>query len=211
MDQDMDDSSSPALRRRIIEDATRLFGEIGYAKTSMRALAGAAGCSKAAVYYHFGSKETLFCEAVRIQSERHGELIRMDQTTAGSLRERLVVAMKNVFDIARAHPQSLLLFYRSILSADAGQPEIDPAHSQDTLVEFVRVLLQEALDAGEIWADVDVEDATRALCGIVDRRCRLLLFEGVPIPDDCPARLADMFLNGVSSRPSCHRATRHPH
>jgi AcrR family transcriptional regulator len=45
-----------------VETAIRLFGEAGYEKTTMRAIASAAGLSVGNAYYYFPSKEALVTE-----------------------------------------------------------------------------------------------------------------------------------------------------
>jgi AcrR family transcriptional regulator len=50
---------------RILESAAALFGARGYERTSVTAIAKRAGVSHAAVFWHFGDKETLFEEAFR--------------------------------------------------------------------------------------------------------------------------------------------------
>ncbi|MDH6222489.1 AcrR family transcriptional regulator [Streptomyces pseudovenezuelae] len=52
-------SASAGTKKRILDVAERLFGERGYAATSLRAVTVAAGANVAAVNYHFGSKEGL--------------------------------------------------------------------------------------------------------------------------------------------------------
>jgi AcrR family transcriptional regulator len=52
-----------ATRRAILETATRLFAEHGYAAVSIDAVLEACGISRGALYHHFASKEALF-EAV---------------------------------------------------------------------------------------------------------------------------------------------------
>jgi AcrR family transcriptional regulator len=54
---------SGATIGELIDAARRLFGEAGYAPTSIETIADAAGVTKGAVYHHFGSKDGLF-EAV---------------------------------------------------------------------------------------------------------------------------------------------------
>jgi AcrR family transcriptional regulator len=49
-------------RRLIVDTAVRLFGELGYEKTTMRAIASAAGVSVGNAYYYFPSKESLVQE-----------------------------------------------------------------------------------------------------------------------------------------------------
>jgi len=46
-------------KERLLAAAERLFGEEGFARTSLRAITLAAGVNVAAVHYHFGSKEAL--------------------------------------------------------------------------------------------------------------------------------------------------------
>ncbi|MBK5004070.1 TetR/AcrR family transcriptional regulator [Pseudomonas sp. S32] len=53
-----------AKREAILEAAKALFLSLGYASTSMDAVAAAAGVSKLTVYSHFTDKQTLFTSAV---------------------------------------------------------------------------------------------------------------------------------------------------
>ena len=51
-------------KERILNTAERLFGEHGFAGTSLRAIAKNAGVNLAAIHYHFGSKEALLLAAL---------------------------------------------------------------------------------------------------------------------------------------------------
>jgi AcrR family transcriptional regulator len=53
----------PDRRAELIEKASRLFGERGYTKTSMRDISAAFGILHGSLYHHFGSKEELYLEA----------------------------------------------------------------------------------------------------------------------------------------------------
>lgn len=50
----------PLTRKQILDAALRLFSEKGFARTSVRDIAQAAGITDAAIYYHFASKRDLF-------------------------------------------------------------------------------------------------------------------------------------------------------
>jgi AcrR family transcriptional regulator len=52
--------------RRILESARKLFAELGFERTTIRAVAGAAEVDPALVMQYFGSKQGLFSEAVRV-------------------------------------------------------------------------------------------------------------------------------------------------
>ncbi len=51
-------------RQKILDMAERLFGEFGYADTSLRRIIAEAGVNLAAIHYHFGSKQGLLDQAI---------------------------------------------------------------------------------------------------------------------------------------------------
>jgi AcrR family transcriptional regulator len=63
-----DDAPADARRtdthERILDVALRLFAERGFAGTSIRDIADELGVTKAALYYHFASKDAIFAELV---------------------------------------------------------------------------------------------------------------------------------------------------
>jgi AcrR family transcriptional regulator len=78
-----------ATRASIAASARELFTENGYAGTSVRAIAAAAGIDAALVIRYFGSKESLFLETVKFPSF-------LEQAFDGpreSLGERIVAAV----------------------------------------------------------------------------------------------------------------------
>jgi AcrR family transcriptional regulator len=50
----------PLTRKQILDASLKLFSEKGFARTSVRDIAQAAGITDAAIYYHFASKRDLF-------------------------------------------------------------------------------------------------------------------------------------------------------
>jgi AcrR family transcriptional regulator len=56
---DAPESGGPEGRLRILDEAAALFLRRGYAATSLRGIAAAAGMKAGSVYYHFASKEAL--------------------------------------------------------------------------------------------------------------------------------------------------------
>lgn len=76
--------SQPGTKERILDAAEALFGESGFAATSLRALTGRAGVNLAAVHYHFGSKEALLAAVLErrvepINRERLRRLAELEQ------------------------------------------------------------------------------------------------------------------------------------
>src|SRR5919109_3930238 len=56
----MESEDAGGTRARILQVALQLFTEQGYDKTSLREIAERLGVTKAALYYHFKSKEDIF-------------------------------------------------------------------------------------------------------------------------------------------------------
>nr|BFE62209.1 TetR/AcrR family transcriptional regulator [Dactylosporangium thailandense] len=54
---------------RILEAAGRMFADLGYERTTIRAIASAAGVDGGLVMHYFGSKEALFAKVARFSSE----------------------------------------------------------------------------------------------------------------------------------------------
>ncbi|MBP1751662.1 MAG: transcriptional regulator, TetR family [Geobacteraceae bacterium] len=61
---------SAETRLRLLETATQVFAEHGYATTTIRMICGRAKVNVAAVNYHFGSKEHLYREVLRYARQR---------------------------------------------------------------------------------------------------------------------------------------------
>lgn len=57
-------------RVRLLDAAELLFADRGFADTSIRQLTAKAACNLAAVNYHFGSKDELYCELFRRRFRR---------------------------------------------------------------------------------------------------------------------------------------------
>jgi len=62
-------SKNELKRKQILEAATQLFTEQGYASVSMDLIARTADVSKQTVYSHFGSKDDLFSSAIEQKCE----------------------------------------------------------------------------------------------------------------------------------------------
>jgi len=61
---------SEATRAALLDEATTLFAERGYAGTSLEDVASASQVTRGAVYHHFASKQALFEAVLDLQEER---------------------------------------------------------------------------------------------------------------------------------------------
>jgi AcrR family transcriptional regulator len=103
----------PSRRRQIIEAATKAFSRDGYVEARIEDIARAAGVAPTAIYYHFGSKEELFTQALRSAMAGFSERIfqaRPDFEAPNVEGLRKVLAAG--WDFWRTHPDEARLVAR---------------------------------------------------------------------------------------------------
>lgn len=89
----------------IFREAARLFSEKGYERTSMRAIAAAAGVSKPAIYYYFNNKEALF-EAMLEEAISHiSDTMETVRTSELSAVDKLTIIATHRFELYNQHPE----------------------------------------------------------------------------------------------------------
>jgi len=83
------DPADPSTRARILREAATLFRTRGFASTTMRNIAAAAGLTPGALYWHFPSKEAiLYNIIVALSDEWHAEIAEVAK--APTPRERVL-------------------------------------------------------------------------------------------------------------------------
>lgn len=89
-------SAADDTRQRILDEATALFTERGYADTSIRDISERLGMTKGALYYHFTSKDELLQAIV---APLLGALRAFvdDVRTAGTVRAELIYRLVDLF------------------------------------------------------------------------------------------------------------------
>ena len=115
-------AKAPAVDiEQVLYTAAELFAERGYNGVSTREIAKACGCRLPSIYYHFGSKETLYAEAFANRLEDTIDDIndRIDVTAHPEQKMRQMVAA--FFDLLSKDSCLLLLVQRDI--AEASVPE----------------------------------------------------------------------------------------
>jgi AcrR family transcriptional regulator len=134
----MTDDARPT-RQRIIAEAMRLFGEQGYAATTIAQIEAAAGLSpgSGSLYRHFPSKQALLAEGVRQQIAAGEELLSFISDPASfatfGLLERLVVIARAGLRRLDQERDLTWLLVRDLarfpdLLAEMAQEEIEPVY-----------------------------------------------------------------------------------
>jgi AcrR family transcriptional regulator len=120
----MSSRTSSTTRERIIDAAMRLFGERGYAATSIAKIEAAAGLTPGAggLYHHFDSKEAVLAAGIERQLSRLDALraIRRVLTPLGDVRAELTLIARYI--LAELDSESDLL--RILASEARSRPQL---------------------------------------------------------------------------------------
>lgn len=92
---------SAATRRALVEVATELFTEQGYAATSLDSIVAGADVTKGALYHHFGGKQALFEDVFAAVEHDAGERIRAQLADAGGPWDQALAGLRAFLDVVR--------------------------------------------------------------------------------------------------------------
>jgi AcrR family transcriptional regulator len=90
---------------RILSTALDLFALKGYDATSVREICEAAGITKPTLYHFFGSKDGVFQALLRSGFLQYRGMVDTALATPGTLRHRVKVLARSVFESARTQPR----------------------------------------------------------------------------------------------------------
>lgn len=153
-------SDGDDTRARLLQAALRLFSENGFARTSVRAIAVAAGTNVAAIGYHFGDKAQLYTATFYEPFGSGSDLIEVFAAPGLSLQ------------------QALQHYFTGLL---------EPLKHDDLVRQATRLHVRELLEPTHVWPELIERECkaphmalARLLCGHMD----------VPDIDDDMHRLA---------------------
>jgi len=156
-----------SLRARLCEEATRLFAQRGFAGTSTRDIVEACGCTKPALYYHFPSKEKLFCAVVEHHAARIGQLLSNTLAGDGSVRARLRGGVDDLIDYCADAPLVLQLMQRIEVSPEDTAPSVNICESRAKHLKMLSELVAIGMKSGELRAELLPDEVALAVAGII--------------------------------------------
>jgi len=177
-------------RERVLEAAKAVFSA-GGAEASLEAVARHAGVGIGTLYRHFPTREALYEAVYRREVEQLGDLADTlkDEKPVEALRRWIA---SNIEFVATKKGMATALAV-----AAHGLPHLQSL-SFERLTQAIGVLLDRAVKAGEIRADVSPEDLLRTLVGM----CYL---HDQPGWQSTVVRLMDVFVDGLRVRPEAPR------
>jgi TetR/AcrR family transcriptional regulator, cholesterol catabolism regulator len=198
-------SKSERTRERILDAAAAAFRERGFAATRLSDIAERADLQTPSLYYHFSSKEELIEEVLALSVTRTFEHVkrRVAEVEGGDRLDRLRAAIE-------AHVEMVLItgsYATANLRLYGQMPEDIRRRLQRTQRQVGRYwnqLLQDAADAGEIRADLDLSAVRMLMLGALNWTAEWYR-AGRLSPQQLAQHATVILLDGIATRTS----TRH--
>jgi AcrR family transcriptional regulator len=173
-------AGSSDTRDRILTSARELFARNGIDRTSIRAVAAAAGVDAALVHHYFGTKQQLFAAAIHLPIDPMTVLVPMRETPIEELGLRLPSVLLPIWDSELG--AGLIATLRALLTGT----EVSLARSflQEVVVQEVGSRVDNPPGTGKIRAQF----VASQLMGVVMARYILELEPFSSLPADQIAR-----------------------
>lgn len=178
--------------RAILDAAGTLLAERGLSAMSIEEVAARAGVAKTTIYRRWPSKGLLALDAFMIMFRSL-----QPPVDSGSLREDLLSALHAWVRAVRTTPAGRLL--ASLIAEAQHDAELHAAW-RDRVLEPLRaqhrIMLQHAMDRGEVPAALDAEVVLDMFFGAAEHR---LLLGHLPMTESFITSVVDVILNGISA------------
>ncbi|WP_181725361.1 TetR/AcrR family transcriptional regulator [Nocardia gipuzkoensis] len=134
-------------REAILAAARARFADVGFDKTSVRAVATDAGVDPALVHHYFGTKQQLFAAVVELPVDPEATLRIIEAAPLDELGETIIRAVVGVWD-SPAGP-GVVALVRSIL-AGTDDPSLARTFVLEVVLERVRLRIATPEDDGRV-------------------------------------------------------------
>ena len=199
----------PATRQRIVDAASSVFAEKGFAGARVDEIARRAKVNKALLYYHVGNKQALYTAVLTKNFDRVESTVVEASRSGGSSRDRLGRIISAVAGVLKQVPDHPRIVLREFAAAGTNlEPDVLVRIAK--ILETVRGVLADGVRNGEfrstdpVLTHVTLVGASLLLNAVTPLRDRLAEIGpavGLPEEDvDTGAFLTDLLLHGIATR-----------
>jgi AcrR family transcriptional regulator len=195
------ENGTEETQQRILETAFEVFAQQGYARTTTRSLATAAGVNEVTLFRHFGNKKNLFSAVV----EKFGGAAvasELEAKITGNYRKDLLAIGKNLKEIMFERKDVMRLV---ICEADHF-PEIQEVMAQNPhqLRQMLAGYFRQRIEAGQL-RQLDPGAMAQAFMGMFFTYMITQCILNDPVDpemqtDDVVAQFVDIFVEGTIKR-----------
>jgi TetR/AcrR family transcriptional regulator len=152
------------VQGRLMTSAIALFARKGYAATTVREIVEAAGVTKPALYYYFGSKEGIFLAMMSEALREFEATAARALETEGSAEERVVRFLDGMFALMLEHLDVMRVLDAIYYGPPQGAPTFDFEAIHKRFTDVIGQLIRQGMESGE-FRPGDPDDMTWAIVG----------------------------------------------
>jgi len=157
----------PNARQRLLDTATKLFAEKGYAGTSVREIVDRAGVSKPVLYYYFKSKEGLYYAILEWAADVQQTILNEILATSGTVLERFIDFYRRVSEGVAQYQHLYKMIHGLMYGPPQGAPEYDFPIYQRQMFDAVKRIYTNGLTADEIQS-ADENEVAFLVLSLID-------------------------------------------
>lgn len=186
------------VRERLLSSALELFITKGYAATSVREIVAAAGVSKPALYYYFGSKEGIYLELMNGALATFEALVAEVTAVPGTVQDRVMRFCIGLYDGSLSNIAIVRLIYSIYFGPPQGAPTFPIEQFFDRMLEILGTLVREGVTSGEL-RPVDQRDTTWAIVACLNIVLEEQICHSPPRVDrEGLGRMIALLFNGIA-------------
>jgi TetR/AcrR family transcriptional regulator len=160
-------SNDADAKARLMEAGIALFGEQGYASTSVREIVARAGVTKPVLYYYFESKEGFFQSILNHADTLQEEMLAQALIIPGTALERISGLFRMSYEGVLRYKSLFKMIYNLIFGPPQGAPPFDFDRYHRPMVDAIRAIYVEGRMKGEV-VEAEPEEAAILLLGILN-------------------------------------------
>jgi len=189
-------------RRQVLSAALEVFSRKGYAATTLEEIAGEAGLTRGAVYWHFEGKADLYSTLLEEKSQGAAQLwVEVSKASARpleALRLFIVRSVELLEEDADYRRVLTMSWTKSEAVAELEQPFRHKVQRIAGVVAALEDLITRGIEAKELRADVNPRAAARAAYALMGGLVTLFLMSPELIsPKVDAAAVVDLFIAGI--------------
>lgn len=195
-------------RQKILDAASSVFAEEGFAGARVDKIADRAKVNKAMLYYHVGNKQALYTAVLMRNFDRIEAALQRESTDETSASAHLLAVISALTVLVRSNPDHPRIVLREFAAGGANLPP-EVLERMMGILEFVGRLLADGTDSGElrptdpVMTHLTIVGALLVLSAVAPIRERLAaLGRRVELPDadaDVASFLGDLLLHGLAA------------
>lgn len=190
---------SDHTRDAILEAASTAFAEQGYEGTSLDTVALTAGVTKATVYYHFDSKETLYAGLLTRYLADSLDRVERLESLGGCARDRLERLIDSQIDDTLAPSKRYIQYQEFVRTAPEVAESIRAAQQRYELA--CARIIADGQASGEFLSG-DPKLIAMFLIGAIGRTARWYRPDGRVPEDEYRRTILSLLIHGVVIQPS---------